>query len=204
MALGDTYATLAELKVYANATKATFDDLLSDALDAASRGVELVTHRQFNDAGTVSARVYHPTSTSLVEVDDFHTVTGLIVKIDGDDDGTYDTTWTATDYELRPLNGIVGGQPGWPFSQVWSVGTQWFPRCAQRATVEVTARWGWAAVPLPVKQATLMLAEEIYKQKDSPFGIAGMDNYGAVRVRENPAIMRKLAPYVLDTAFEVV
>lgn len=202
MALGAPYATLNELKVYANATKTTYDALLSDALDAASRGVELVTHRQFNAAGAVSARVYHPTSSGLVEVDDFHTKTGLIVKIDGDDDGTYDTTWAATDYELRPLNGIVGGQPGWPYSQVWAVGTQWFPRCAQRATVEVTANWGWAAVPLPVKQATLMLAEEIYKSKDAAFGVAGMDNYGAVRVRENPAIMRKLASYVLDPILE--
>jgi hypothetical protein len=204
MALGDTYATLPELKVYANATKDTYDGLLEDALTAASRGVELVTHRQFNNAGTVSARVYHPTSTGLVEVDDFHTQVGLIVKIDGDDDGTYDTTWTATDYELRPLNGIVGGQPGWPYSQVWAVGANWFPRCAQRATVEVTANWGWAAVPLPVKQATLILATELYKSKDAPFGIAGNDSYGVVRVRENPMIMRKLAPYVLDTVLEVV
>ena len=202
MTLGAPYATLEELKVYANATKTTYDDLLSDALDAASRGVELVTRRQFNAADAVSARVYHPTSSRLVEVDDFHTTTGLIVKIDSGDDGTYETTWATTDYELRPLNGVVGGQPGWPYSQVWSVGTQWFPQCAQRATVEVTANWGWSAVPLPVKQATLMLAEEFYKMKDAPFGIAGNDNYGVVRIRENPLAMRKLAPYILDPVLE--
>lgn len=195
MAIGDSYATLAELQLYANATKAEYADLLTDALSAASRGIELVCHRQFNSADSASPRVYRPLHSTHVKVDDFHTPTGLIVKTDTSGDGTFATTWASTDFEQRPLNGVVSGQSGWPFYDIWSNGTRLFPT-ASFASVQVTARWGWAAVPGPVKQACLMLAEEIYKQKDAPFGIAGNGEYGAIRVRENPAIMRKLAPYV--------
>lgn len=195
MGLGDSYATRDELKLYANIDRDTFDNFLTDALAAASRGIETVCHRQFNDAGSASPRVYRPLHSTHVKVDDFHTPTGLIVKTDSAGDGTFATTWAVTDFEQRPLNGIVGGQSGWPFCDIWSNGTHLFPT-ASFASVQVTARWGWAAVPGPVKQACLMLAEEIYKQKDAPFGIAGTDNYGLVRVRENPMVMRKLAPYV--------
>lgn len=195
MGLGDTYATRAELKAYANVTKDTFDALLDDALAAASRGIELVCHRQFNDAGTASARVYRPLHSTHVKVDDFHTTTGLIVRTDTTGTSVFDTTWTVGDYEARPLNGVVSGQPGWPFYDLWSDGTLLFP-CERFATVEVTARWGWATVPKPIKQACLVVAESIYKEKDAPFGIAGTDSYGLVRVRENPSVMRKLAPYV--------
>lgn len=203
MVLGDDYATLAELKAYAGVDQTTFDNLLNDALEAASRGVESVCHRQFNDAGTATARVYKPVHGSLVEVDDFHTITGLVVKTDTAGDGTYATTLTAADYELRPLNGIISGQAGWPFASIWGTSNGLYPTSVNRASVQVTARWGWATVPKPVKQACLMLAEDLYKMKDAAFGIAGMDSYGTVRVRENPAVMRKLAPYVVDPILAV-
>lgn len=195
MGLGDSYATLSELKAFANATKDTHDALLTDALVAASRGIELVCHRQFNDAVTPSARLYRPLTGSQVKTDDFHTTTGLIVKTDSTGTGVFDTTWTAGSFEARPLNGIVSGQPGWPYYELWSDGTLSFPT-SRLASVEVTARWGWAEVPKAVKQVCLMMAEELYKIKDAPWGVAGNTEYGVVRVRENPMAMKKLAPYI--------
>jgi hypothetical protein len=197
MAIGDAYATLAELKAYASVQKNTHDDLLEDVLAAASRGIELVCHRQFNVAATATARAYRPLHGRIVEVDDFHTTTDLAVATDSAGDGMYDTVWTSADFQLEPLNGVIGGQPGWPFSMVRAVNSLLFPTAA-RASVQVTAAWGWASVPTPVKQACLIVAEELFKLKDAPFGVAGMDTYGTVRVRENPMVMRKLAPYVLD------
>lgn len=198
MALGDSYATLAELKTYANATKDTYDTLLTDALEAASRAVEQACNRQFNDAGSATARVYYPDHSCLVRPDDFHTTTGLVVKTDTGNDGTFETTWAAADFEVRPLNGVVSGQAGWPYNQIWSDGSLLFPTGARRAPVEVTARWGWAAVPKPIKQATLIIAEELYKLKDAPFGVAGNGTYGEIRVRDNPMAMKKLMPYVIN------
>jgi hypothetical protein len=200
MALGDPYASLTQLKSYLKITDTTEDDELDDALKSASRGIEDFCGRQFNDAVTASARVYYPEHPCLVEVDDFHTITGLVVKTDEGDDGTYETTWDAADYQLKPLNGIVSGQTGWPWSEVWAVESRRFPRCVRRASVEVTARWGWAAVPAPVKQACLIVAAETFKLKDAPFGVAGFGDFGAVRVRESPMAKAKLAPYVRDAA----
>lgn len=198
MTLGDPYATLAQLKPYARITGTANDNELTDALTAASRAIEQVCNRQFNDTVTASARVYYPDHSCLVRPDDFHTTTGLVVKTDSGGDGTFETTWGVGDYEPRPLNGIVSGQTGWPYNQIWSDGTRLFPTGARRAPVEVTARWGWAAVPALVKQACLIMAQELYKLADAPFGVQGMGEWGVVRVRENPMAMKKLAPYVVN------
>jgi hypothetical protein len=61
--------------------------------------------------------------------------------------------------------------------------------------VQVTAQWGWAAVPPAVKEACLILAEETFKLKDAPFGIQGYGDYGPVRVRDNPKVASMLNPY---------
>jgi hypothetical protein len=195
--MGDPYATLTQLKSYLKITDADDDAELNDALESASREIEDYCHRQFNDAGAASARVYHPDSDCLVVVDDFHTTTGLIVKTDEGDDGTYETTWTSTDYQAQPLNGVVNGVPGWPYWEIGSVTTQVFP-VWRRPSVQVTARWGWTAVPNPVHQACLIIAAETFKLKDAPFGVAGFGEFGAVRVRDNPMAERKLKRYERD------
>lgn len=195
MALGDKYATVAEMKTRLGLTHAEYDTPLGAALDAASRGVEKYCGRQFNSAGSTSARVYYPTNVCLADVDDLHTTTGLAVKTDLGDDGTFETTWASTDYQLEPLNGIVDGESGWPWFHIVAVESKRFPTFSKRAPLEVTANWGWAAVPPRVKEATLVTAEALFKLKDAPFGVAGFDNFGAVRVRQNPYVCELLDAY---------
>lgn len=205
MAIGDAYATLAELKAYAGnipTLTTTWDNALNDALKTASRGIEGVCHRQFNDAGSATARIYHPRTSLITPVDDFQTVTGLVIKTDDDNDGVFETTWTTADYELDPLNGVRNGVPGWAFEKIRAVGAFSFPTSNLRAAVEVTARWGWAAVPAGVKSACLIVAAETFKLKDAPFGVAGVGGGPSggdmiMRVRENPLVMKKLEDYVL-------
>ncbi|MGH3493354.1 MAG: hypothetical protein ACRDQ1_08980, partial [Sciscionella sp.] len=195
MALDDLYATLDELRSRVGITSPddTTDDVkMTNALTASSRGIERTCGRVFNDAGSASARVYYRDTRCLVRVDDFSTTTGLIVETDQDDDGTYETTWSSADYQLEPLNGVVDGQPGWPFYRIRAVGAGPFPRRGRRPSVRVTARWGWTAVPSPVHEVCLIVSEELTKLKDAPFGIAGYGDYGAVRVRQNPIAMGML------------
>lgn len=194
MAIGDSYATLAALKTRLGIADTTDDNALTEALSAASRGIEKFTRRQFNDAVSASARLYYPLHQRLVIVDDFHTTTGLVVKTDTDDNGTYDQTWTSADYQLEPLGGIQDGVTGWPFWRIRAVEYILFEQYGHRAPIEVTARWGWAAVPAPVKEATLALAEEVFKMKDSPYGIAGFGDF-VVRIRDNPKIAGMLTSY---------
>ncbi|MFJ9413045.1 phage head-tail connector protein [Streptomyces sp. NPDC101227] len=192
--MGDTYATLAELKARFGITDTNDDTALTNALAAASRGIEKYCRRQFNDAGAASSRVYNPTASNLALVDDFHTTTGLIVETDTDDDGLFDTTWVNSEYQLEPLNGVRDGLSGWPYWKIRAVDTVRFPNLS-RASLRVTARWGWAAVPAPIKESCLALAEETFKLKDAPFGVAGMGEFGVVRIQDNRRVVTMLAPY---------
>lgn len=194
MALGDSYITLPELKDRLDIGDTEDDTVLTSAITAASRGVDHYCRRQFNQTTTASARTYYPTHSRLVIVHDFHTVTGLLVKTDTDDTGTFDATWAATDYQLEPLDGIVDGVEGFPFWKVRAVDSELFP-AAHRATVQVTAQWGWSAVPGPVKEATFIVAQDIAKLKDTAFGVGGFAEYGRIRARENPHASMQLMPY---------
>lgn len=198
MALGDTYVTLLALKDRLGDVGNDDDDVLQGALDAASRGIEKFCGRQFNNADAATARVYRPDTSCRVDVDDFHTTVGLIVETDEGDSGVFGSTWTSGQYELSPLNGIVDGETGWPYSKVRAVSSRYFP-CGRRATVRVTANWGWDEVPAAVKESCLVAAVEIFKLKDAPFGVGGYTDFGIIRVRDNPFTARMLAPYQRHT-----
>lgn len=193
MALGAIYATLTQLKLRLEMTRGDDDVRLTAALTAASRGIEKFCGRQFNTADTPTARVYRPESHGLCFVDDLQSISSL--KTDDNDSGSFGTTWSANEYELAPLNGIVDGEAGWPYSTVRVVGYAKRFYCYRRATVQVTALWGWAAVPASVTEACLIAAVELVKLKDTPFGIGGYGDFGIVRVRDNPFTARMLAPY---------
>lgn len=196
MALGDPYATVDELKTRIDIADTNDDTRLTEALTAASREIETWCDRQFNKATTATARVFPPLTGCTALVDDFHTTTGLVIASDTGDDGTYATTWTAADYELEPVNGMVSGQSGWPYYRIRAVGSNTFPRCTRRRnTVQVIAQWGWAAVPGPAKEACLVIAAELFKLGDAPFGVAGFGEFGPVRVRMNSRAQSLLAPY---------
>lgn len=197
MAFGDLYATLSDFKSRVGVTNNEHDDRFRAALTVASRGVEKFCGRQFNTVAGATARKYKPVGHRLCLVDDLVSVTSL--KTDDSNVGTYNITWATTDYELSPLNGISDGEPGWPY---WRIGatlqqSRCFP-CYSRATVQVTAVWGWPAVPVAVQEATLIVAEEISKLRDTPFGVGGYGDFGVIKTRENPFASRMLAPYRRD------
>ncbi len=195
MALGDVYVDAADLKDRLGIEDDEDAVRMDGAVQAASRGIEKYCGRQFNDAGGVSTRQFQVVNDCLAYVDDFSTITGLVIKTDDDDDGTFERTWSATDYELAPLNGVVDGEPGWPFWKIRHVGwSRGFPQL-RRSGLQMTARWGWAAVPSAVSEACRIAAEEIFKLRDTPFGIGGYGDFGVIRVRDNPFTSRMLIPY---------
>lgn len=192
-AYGSSYATLTELKARLQISDATEDDMLELALVASSRCIDDWCRRSFSASTAASTRVYAPLSGELAIVDDFWTTDGLVIAT-GYGDDVYDTTLGTADRFLEPVNGLVGGQSGWPYWRIRTRNGALYPS-ALATTLQVTAKWGWAAIPAPVHQACLILAEEIYKLKDTPFGVAGYGEYGAVRVRDNPKVASMLAPY---------
>ncbi|MFF5973738.1 hypothetical protein ACFY7C_19635 [Streptomyces sp. NPDC012769] len=195
---------LSDFKAYLvgreNANLTGQDANLIDALNSASREIESHCRRQFNDAGSVTAREFRPDMARSARVDDFSTTAGLVVKLDTNLDGTFATTLTSAQYELSPANGIVDGVPGWPYCRIRltdnSISFPYSASSGRERVLQVTARWGWTEVPEPVRAACRIMAAETWKLKDAPLGVSGLDEFGAViRVRQNKLAASKLAPY---------
>ncbi len=177
MAIVNGYCSLAEIKASARITDSVDDSLLELAVESASRMVDSYTQRYFYNAGTAT-RLFVPQDSYVAEIDDLITLTTLQTS-DGDDFGT---TWAAKDYQLEPLNGNVDGLTGHPATRIRAVDDFIFNVLDGEATVRVVGVWGWSAVPIAVKQATIIQAARIFKRNDSPLGIAGFGEMGAVRV----------------------
>jgi hypothetical protein len=190
------YCTLEEVKsrVGIAQTETAYDFEILTKLGSVTRGINGFCGRVFTRQVTATARQYYPRDACLVEVDDFYTTTDLAIATDSGDTGTYPTTITSTFYQLEPLNGIVDGETGWPYRKIRAVQSVW-PLPMTRPTVQVTARWGWDRVPDPVHEAALILANEAFALKDSPFGVGGYGPFGVIRVRDNPMAARLLQRY---------
>lgn len=193
MAITNGYATLAELKAVMRIPSIdTIDDtLLETSIEAASRQLDGHCERVFYQVN--GTRIYAPNDSLLVETDDIVSLTTLKTSADGK--GTFGTTFTANDYQLEPLNGRSGGLVT-PATQIRAVGDYLFPTYGDEATVQVVGTFGWAAVPIAIKQATLMLAQRQFKRYDSPLGVTGFGELGVIRVsRIDPDVESLVAPF---------
>lgn len=194
------YATLADLKGFVGIPGAdTADDVvLQAALDAASSQIDAFCDRTFLADATTSVREYMVTTTGPLDVDPIASTTGLVVEVDQDNNGTYETVWTiGTDFRLEPINAAVNGEP---WTRLVPLGTRWFPRLAYRPGVRVTAKFGWpgGTAPAPVKHAVLIQASRLFKRKDSPFGVAGSVEFGSeirLLAKLDPDVESLVRPY---------
>lgn len=193
-----TYVTLADVKAALRITDTVDDDLLVSLVTTASRRIDNRCGRRFYADTAATARVYEAQSTNVVICDDISTTTSLVVKVDDDGDGSFETTLTSgTDYQLEPLNALAKGNP---ISQLRGTGRA-FPRSSVgQALVQVTAKWGWPSVPDPIAEATRLLVLRQFRRFDSPLGVAGFGDLGAIMVRNlDPDIEALIAPYTVVT-----
>lgn len=169
---------------------------------ATSRAIDRWCGRRFYADTTATARKFTPSNAVTLEVDDLQSGSITSVKTDDNDDGTFETTWSASDYETLPLNSIGPlGYEGWPVEQLLAVESRTWPCYTQRrGVVEVTAKWGWTAVPDEVKQAAYILGAELFRRKEAPFGVAGISDFGVLRIREDARVTSLLAPFQTPTA----
>jgi hypothetical protein len=126
--------------------------------------------------------------------------TALTLKTSTQADGTFDLQWSRSDYQLEPLNGNLDGLT-WSYDKIRAVGDYLFPTVnanyGEQALVQVTAIFGWPSVPEPVTQATIIQASRIFKRYDSPLGVAGFGDLGAIRVSRflDPDMAQLVEPY---------
>lgn len=199
-ALTKLYCTPAELKSRLGITDTEDDFEITTACQAASRYVDEITGRYFWQ-GT-DTRTYVPEGITRLPLDDLVSVTSL--KVDRDGDGTFEETWTlGTDYQLEVAPGrynTVSKGEAWPYTAAIVItGGKLFPwvwMWSHLNRVQVSGVFGWPAVPANVKQAAMITAAAIFKRKDAPFGIAGFNELGAVRVTADPMVLQLLRRYV--------
>ena len=156
------------------------------------------------------ARTFRPDNVWNLKIDDIVTATSLDLDYDGD--GVFEVHWTEnTNYQLlrydysynshdqgisRPRNYLqVIGQGG----VVNPIGGGWLPWLwpfTRQDRVQITGVWGWPQIPPNVNSAALILAADLFKAKDAPWGVAGIGDLGMVKVQSNPWVVELLRGYI--------
>jgi hypothetical protein len=179
------YITSAELKseLHMDVGDVADDAQIARWVTSASRTVDDWAHRQFGQEAAPVARTYEAEydrhqAAWIVDVDDIGTLTGLSIAVDGQ------AALLGAEYTLLPRNALLDGMV---YEQIkigggtstWGTVAPWASTSSAARVVEVTARFGWPAVPVPIKQATLMQALRLEARRSSPFGIAGSPQQGS-------------------------
>jgi len=190
------YAELATVKAaLGKLTTDDRDELIQAAITSASRLIDARTGRRFSLDDAPSTRTFPVNGRSFFDgvayqllIDDLGATDGVTVETGAASSGT----WTPnTSFEFGQLNAVSLGRPITSLSTTygWGAGT---------TNVRVTGRWGWPAVPSEVALATQLLAARLYRRKDSPQGVIGSADWGAVRVsRVDPDVEALIAHLTL-------
>lgn len=192
MTITNGYATRDQFIDWAQIDRTVDVAQIDRAIETVSRWIDGYCSRQFWQA-TAATRTFVP-------YDDYRVKTGDLVSVTtvktGTGDGTFTTTWAASDYQLWPLNPADGPELG-PYTELRTVGTRTFPIAGtgRPDVVQIVGTFGWPAVPTAVTQACLIQATRLYGRRYSQNGIVGAGDF-AFRVST------RLDPDVADLLFE--
>jgi hypothetical protein len=192
MAIANGYASLTQIKAAARITDAVDDSLLEMAVESASRMIDAECDRNFYSSGTAT-RDFTPNDLYTVDTDDLTTI--VSVKLDDTGDLTFPITIAVTDYQTEPLNQRVSGNP-YPIYRLRMIGDYLLPIWGNQATVRIQGVYGFTPLPIQVTQACIIQASRIFKRLDSPLGVAGFGDMGAIRVgKVDPDVAMLIRPF---------
>jgi len=199
MAWAPDYLTVDEIKSYERIDDDIDDSQLARAITTASRAIDQTTGRQFGTTDAVEARYFtaewhRRRQRWVITIDDVMNVTDLEVKFDTADDGTYDGL--IDHYQLKPVNAM---QLGEPWTQIVVHPSSAVQPSALEDAVEVTATFGWLAVPESIKQACALQASRFAARRDSPYGIAGSPDQGSelrLLAKLDPDVVTSVRPFL--------
>jgi len=196
MAITNGYATLNEVKASLRLTDATDDALLERAIESASRRIDGYCGRFFYKTSPTAVTMY-PLNEFVLRFPNDVSSTSATIKIDTTANGTYATTLVeGVDYILEPTNASLQGRP---YEHARMVGSKTFPLYVTPSfpTVQVTAAWGWNAIPSDVNQACIILSMRQFARLNSALGVVGFADM-AISVRAvDPDVRDLLNQFVL-------
>ena len=199
------YATAAELRTQMNKTGTTesgSDANLTIVLDGVSQAIDRYFNRPndwFVALVVATARLYPGSGKAYQHIEECIEISAVAVK-DSPSDSSY-TSWAATDYikftgdprfpdfNSLPYTGIMI-DPNGDYS-VFTSGKYGGNLGRSVPTIQVTAKWGYAATCPPViKQATLALAARWFKQGQGAWSdtLASADFGGLIYQKMNSDI----------------
>lgn len=187
MAIDRGYQTLQQVKGWIGLTDSVQDSNIEMAIEGASRAMDNHCNRCFFYEEEESSKIYRAKNPQFITVDDIGSSTDLVIKTDEDGDGVFETTWSASDYQLEPFN-----YEGRAITSILALERSFPIYTNGRAAVQVTAHWGWAQVPMEVQLATRIYAIRLFNRKDSPEGILSYGEAGAIRLGADDKDVAKL------------
>jgi hypothetical protein len=190
------YATADDLAAFLRIHDDDEHPYLDGLLASASEAVTAYCGQRFDQAAaSATSRVFAAKFCDLLSVHPISSTTDLVIRTDSADDGVFDVTWLAADYQLEPLNQISGSIVDHPYTRIRAVKARMFP-VDHRARVEVTARWGWTTVPASIRDATMMHAARLHERRNAPAGIVAGDGFiGRTALGMDPDVKMLLEPF---------
>ena len=167
MAISDAYATAAQYRDGIKKTDTGDDTVVDLDLIAISRYIERrLSGRFFNVDASDVTRILEIGSRGSEPVGGWKSLwldadlsaAPTSIKIDKNNDGLFsdETALASTDYELHPLNALVGPEAE-PYTRIdltpWGDESTW----PHGLRVEIIGKWGWLAVPDAIVRATIQL-----------------------------------------------
>lgn len=196
MAITNGYCTLAEVKAALRLSDSIDDTLIENSIEGASRRIDGYCGRFFYKTAATAVPLFANNAYRLM-TSDISSTTNLLVKLDDDGDGTFETTLTLnTDYIVEPTDYAILGRP---IRTITMVGGYTFPMfyIPSECGVQITAEWGWSAVPDDVREACVLLSIRQFARYNAALGVMAFADM-AITVRAvDPDVRDLLQPYKL-------
>ena len=160
--------------------------IVQAAIDAAEETVNEHCGREFvvAHATNTSARLFIPRGDDVLRIDDAVAVTSITV------DGA---AYASTLWQLEPVNSRTASGQAVPYDQARLLGGLSWPTDYDKANISVVARWGWTALPDRYTNAVLMMTKDLVDMAEIRGGVLGFNDFGPVRVRDNPVVSMLLS-----------
>lgn len=182
-----SYVTLEDFKQYLRNEAGGLDNTyLQSCLDSATLAINSTCGRSFSVASGSSTRLYVPSQLQAQAIHDCTAVSA--VAMDG-------AAISSTVYQLEPLNGLSMSGESRPYDRLVRVdGFVWWSWWPNKASLSVTATWGWPATPANVIEACRLLAKDISSARNVQGGMVTSGDF-AMRAVQNPTIQWLLKDY---------
>lgn len=203
MAISDAYATAVEYRARAGKTDTGDDATILAQLTAVSRYIERELGRFFNQDAAVVTRYYNGNGQQRLYVDEIATTTGLVVKIDLDEDyvftGANEILTIVTHFWVGPYNAALGPEarpytfleivPGNGVFSEWPIRRRAAEVIDQPRSVEVTAKFGWPAVPAAIRELTIAITRQLRDMEEAGFTLTMQNIDAMVRLAPSASVL---------------